>query len=187
MTLCEASHHGHKCCNDNSILKNITLSVEIENWHGKKRCCMHSSGIRQLDDLDLDFQEKQDISAIVFEMHDKKVYCESLSDALQDMITTCKGLKSANKDELLIQVIEDDENLSYQPEPEKPEFNKPTNKPTGKPETEVEPESGPETGKPEINHQKSSLKITGRNNANSSSTRLIPGIIGVMLLFFLVN
>ena len=34
---------------------------------------MHSSGIRQLDDLDLDFQEKQDISAIVFEMHDKKV------------------------------------------------------------------------------------------------------------------
>ena len=34
---------------------------------------MHSSGTRQLDDLDLDFQEKQDISAIVFEMHDKKV------------------------------------------------------------------------------------------------------------------
>ena len=69
----QATHQGHKCCNDNPILKNITLSVEIENWHGKKRCCMHSSGIRQLDDLDLDFQEKQDISAIVFEMHDKKV------------------------------------------------------------------------------------------------------------------
>ena len=34
---------------------------------------MHSSGKRQLDDLDLDFQEKQDISAIVFEMPDKKV------------------------------------------------------------------------------------------------------------------
>ena len=69
----QATHHGHKCCNDNSILKNITLSDEIENWHGKKRCCMHSDGIRQLDDLDLDFQEKQDISAIVFEMPDKKV------------------------------------------------------------------------------------------------------------------
>ena len=69
----QASHQGHKCCDDNSILKNITLSVEIENWHGKKRCCMHSSGIRQLDDLDLDFQEKQDISAIVFEKPNKKV------------------------------------------------------------------------------------------------------------------
>ena len=87
----------------------------------------------------------------------------------------------------LIKVIADDENVSYQPEPEKTEFNKPTIKPTGKPVTEVETESEPETGKPEINHQKSSLKITGRNNANSSSTRLIPGIIGVMLLFFLVN
>ena len=69
----QATHQGHKCCNDNPILKNITLSVEIENWNGTKRCCMHSSGTRQLDDLDLDFQEKQDISAIVFEMHDKKV------------------------------------------------------------------------------------------------------------------
>ena len=84
----------------------------------------------------------------------------------------------------LTKVIEDDENVSYQPEPEKTEFNKPE---TGKPETEVEPESEPETGKPEINHQKSSSKITGRNNVNSSSTRLIPGIIGVMLLFFLVK
>ena len=84
----------------------------------------------------------------------------------------------------LIKVIEDEENVSYQLEPEKPEFNKPE---TGKPETEVEPESEPETGKPEINHQKSSLKITKRNNVNSSSTRLIPGIIGVVLLFFLVN
>ena len=82
----------------------------------------------------------------------------------------------------LIQVIEDDENLSYQPEPENPEFNKQTNKPeTGKPETEVEPESEPETGKPEIRTR------TGRNDVDSSSTRLIPGIIGVVLLFFLVN
>ena len=84
-------------------------------------------------------------------------------------------------------MIADDENESYQPEPEKTEFNKPKNKQTGKPETEVEPESEPETGKPEINQQKSSLNITGRNNVNSSSTRLIPGIIGVMLLFFIVN
>jgi len=181
-TICEASHQGHKCCDDNSILKNITLSVEIENWHGKKRCCMHSSGTRQLDDLDLDFQEKQDISAIVFEMPDKKEYCESLSDALQDMITTCKDLKSATQDELLIKVIVDDENESYQAEPEKSEFNKQTNKPeTGKPETEVEPESEPKTGKPEIRTR------TGRNDVDSSSTRLIPGIIGVVLLFFLVN
>jgi hypothetical protein len=81
-----------------------------------------------------------------------------------------------------IKVIEDDENQSYQPEPEKPEFDNPV---TGKPETEVEPETEPETGKPEINHQKSSF--SGRNNVNSSSTRLIPGIIGVVLLFFLVN
>ena len=87
----------------------------------------------------------------------------------------------------LIKVIADDENVSYQAEPEKTEFNKQTNKQTGKPETEVEPESEPETGKPEINQQKSSLNITGRNNVNSSSTRLIPGIIGVMLLFFIVN
>ena len=77
----------------------------------------------------------------------------------------------------LIKVIEDDENISYQPE-----FNKQTNKPeTGKPETEVKPESKPETGKPEIRTR------TGRNNVDSSSTRLIPGIIGVVLLFFLVN
>ena len=69
----QATHRGHKCCNDDQILKNITLSVEIENWHGKKRCCMHSSGTRQLDDLDLDFQEKQEISAIIFEMNDNKV------------------------------------------------------------------------------------------------------------------
>ena len=82
----------------------------------------------------------------------------------------------------LIKVIEDDENISYQPEPEKTEFNKPKNKPkTGKPETEVEPESKPETGKPEIRTR------TGRNDFDSSSTRLIPGIIGVVLLFFLVN
>ena len=81
-----------------------------------------------------------------------------------------------------IKVIEDDGNQSYQPEPEKPEFDNPV---TGKPETEVEPETEPETGKPDINHQKSSF--SGRNNVNSSSTRLIPGIIGVVLLFFLVN
>ena len=87
----------------------------------------------------------------------------------------------------LIKVIEDDENLSYQPEPEKPEFNKQTNKRTGKQGTEVEPESEPETGKPKINHQKSSSKITKTNNVESSSTRLIPGIFGVVLLFFLVN
>jgi len=62
-----------------------------------------------------------------------------------------------------------------------------TNKQTGKPETEVKPESEPETRKPEINHQKSSLKITRRNDVNSGSTRLFPGLIGVLLLFFLAN
>ena len=69
----QAKHQGHKCCADNAILKTITLNIEIDNWHGKKRCCMHSNGERQLDDLDFDFQESQDISAIIFEMPDKKV------------------------------------------------------------------------------------------------------------------
>ena len=84
----------------------------------------------------------------------------------------------------LIKEIEDDQNLSYQPEPEKPEFDKPK---TGTPETEVEPETEPETGKPEINHKKSSKNIIAGRHYTSTSTRLIPGVIGVVLLFCLVN
>jgi len=48
---CERDHVGHKCCSDNSLLTNISLSKEIENWGGSKRCCMSATETRELSKL----------------------------------------------------------------------------------------------------------------------------------------
>jgi len=50
--LCEEKHNGHKCCEDNSLLKNITFSDPMENWGGSKRCCMSATKLRKLSDVD---------------------------------------------------------------------------------------------------------------------------------------
>ena len=40
------------CCEDNSLLKDIVLSDPMENWNGSKRCCMSTTKLRKLSDVD---------------------------------------------------------------------------------------------------------------------------------------
>ena len=65
---------GEKCCIDDPILEDITLSDEALNWNGQKRCCMHNEGKRTLDDLDLDALIDPDLAKIsdkIFDMGSK--------------------------------------------------------------------------------------------------------------------
>ena len=48
----QGKQSGHTCCEDNSLLKNITLSDPMENWGGSKRCCMSATKLRKLSDVD---------------------------------------------------------------------------------------------------------------------------------------
>jgi len=102
---CTTQHLGEKCCIDDPILKEITLSDEALNWKGQKRCCMHKEGKRTLDDLDLDaliMVDESTISAKIYEMPNKKAYCEGLQKNTQEAFQTCKNLQGAEMGEEFI-------------------------------------------------------------------------------------
>ena len=48
----QGKQSGHKCCEDNPLLKNIDWSDPIENWGESKRCCMSATHLRKLSDVD---------------------------------------------------------------------------------------------------------------------------------------
>merc|ERR1711962_1748886 len=102
---CTTQQLGEKCCTDDPILKDITLSDEALNWKGQKRCCMHKEGKRTLDDLDLDaliMVDESAISAKIYEMPNKKAYCEGLQKNTQEAFQTCKNLQGAKMGEEFI-------------------------------------------------------------------------------------
>jgi len=102
--LCEAKKNGHMCCEDNSLLKDIVLSDPMENWDGKKRCCMSATKLRKLSDVDEkltggDYDKiGQEIGKLAPAKQVEK--CEELETSIAEKIPTCKTLLDEKKSKL---------------------------------------------------------------------------------------
>jgi len=97
---CEAKHAGHKCCSDNPLLENVTLSDETQNWEGDKRCCMSATGIRQLDEIEQLTDEDTDaIDEKISGLPDRRDFCKALIKPLQEGFQTCVDEKEAEAEE----------------------------------------------------------------------------------------
>merc|ERR1719362_581212 len=92
--LCEEKQSGHRCCKDNSLLKNIDLSDAIENWGGAMRCCMSTSNLRKLSDVDdkltpADYV-KVDQEVATLPKDKQEETCDELEEPIAGKIKTCK-------------------------------------------------------------------------------------------------
>jgi len=97
---CEAKHEGHVCCDDNPLLINLTLTDELLNWEGDRRCCMNSEGIRKVEQIeDLTDADLNLISARIFEFDDKRDFCKGLLPALAEDLQTCVDETEAEAEE----------------------------------------------------------------------------------------
>jgi len=90
---CEAKHAGHTCCEDNSLLNNVTLSIATLNWKGDKRCCMSNDRIRQLHQIEnFDNLTADDIDLIdgnIYTHPDKRNLCKTFTHHLEGVFETC--------------------------------------------------------------------------------------------------
>jgi len=97
---CEAKHEGHDCCSDNPLLVNVTLSDELLNWEGDRRCCMSGTGIRQLDEIpNLTDEDIVAINDKISGLPDKREFCKDLITPLQESFQTCVDEKEAEAEE----------------------------------------------------------------------------------------
>merc|ERR1719362_1995235 len=98
--LCEEKQSGHRCCKDNSLLKNIDLSDPIENWGGAMRCCMSTSNLRKLSDVDdkltpADYV-KVDQEVATLPKDKQEETCDELEEPIAGKIKTCKTFVESN-------------------------------------------------------------------------------------------
>lgn len=104
---CEAKHEGHVCCEDNLLLINLTLTDELLNWEGDRRCCMSSEGIRQVEQIEgLTDADYNSISSRIFEFDDKRDFCKGLLPALAEDLQTCVDEAEAEAEEARTAIAE---------------------------------------------------------------------------------
>lgn len=94
---CDKKHTGHKCCLDNPLLVNVTLSDKIQNWEGAKRCCMSGTSTRQINDLipKLKGDDVVKIDEELAKQPNKRDLCNEYKEipALKDKFETCKEVQ----------------------------------------------------------------------------------------------
>jgi len=109
--LCEGKQSGHTCCEDNPLLKNIALSDPMENWGESKRCCMSSTHLRKLSDVDdklttADYVKvDQEVGKLAKDKQEET--CDALEEPIAGKIETCKTFAEAKKSKLALKKQEE--------------------------------------------------------------------------------